>query len=591
MQGGAHRERLYPFILILTAVGFGSLCILPHIWQRLDRTYPFQGIEIMGTDQEQYYAARIREVQDGFWGLGSVYYSDLKDQPYVQPPLPEWVQGGLGILLGLDAARTVVFSKFFFGALLFVFMTLFCLRLSGRKWWSLLAVSAVLLAGFVFSDPTLLPRVLRGVFTDAQFLRFSRLTNPQFSSTLFFAALFFLIGWARTGSRRDLIITGVLTGLSFYAYPYTWTYLGAMLLVLLIMYAWQRERLRVYQLLILAAITAVVAIPYLLNQMAVMQHPLFEDVKTRFILLRTHDPVIGLYMLALLIVGLFFARRVSDKPEVVTSLALAGVLSMNQQVLTGLQLMVHHYHWFYVHPLAVMLLLLFLGPLLIEPILKWILPSKMVSGVEPWNGRAAAVALCLVFFVVLGTLFQRESYYNQRVFWGSLQKAAGIFEYFGENGNAGDVVYSPGFEVELLPVYTSVDVYNGGNVMCLCPEKRNLTAFFFEKWLQGLTPERAREEFPTSRRFELSSRWRGTYYREVCGNYECIPDAVVEEGIVAYEEYIAFSTSKKLALYPLHYLLFRRDEIPDARSMQEVIVQSTSVYEDETYIVWKLREA
>ena len=188
---------------------FGVLCVLPNIWQRMDEKYPFAGIEMMGTDQEFYYASRIGQVLEGDWWIADPYYG-TKQKNFVQPPLPEWFEGGLGLIFHLDTARTVTLVKLVLGTLLFFVMTLFFAHFTRCRWWSLFAVTAFLCAGFFFSAPQDLFSVISNPNFGGEFLRFSRLTNPLFSSLLFFLTLNAFLSWAQNGSRVGLIFAGIL---------------------------------------------------------------------------------------------------------------------------------------------------------------------------------------------------------------------------------------------------------------------------------------------------------------------------------------------------------------------------------------------
>ncbi len=154
-----HRFATTPFGLVyhlsafLLALLFAAAVLLPHVLQRFDTEYPFRGMEIMGTDAENYYAARVRDIADGFPSLGNAYYADLKDTPSVQPPLPEWIIATISRILHLDPVFGFVFCKGLFAFLLTIAMIGAFASMTGMPWLSLVAVSVLLFANALLNAP------------------------------------------------------------------------------------------------------------------------------------------------------------------------------------------------------------------------------------------------------------------------------------------------------------------------------------------------------------------------------------------------------------------------------------------------------
>lgn len=570
---------LWYVAVLLVGMLFGATSLLPNIWQRFEPSYPFQGIEIMGTDQEDFYATRIREVQDGFWFLGNVYHAEGKDLPNVQPPLAEWVMDGMGLLLGLDAARTVLLMKFLFGILLTASMTCFCTRVTRRPWWSLMAVSAVLFAWFLFASPSVFWGTITGSLPGTGFLRFSRPSHPLFSSTLFFSALWTLLVWLDTRKRSFLLLSGILTGASFYDYPFTWTYIGIIVLCTGLRALIRREGWILRGICMFSLIVAFIALPYVVHQFLLLEHPFYDDFARRVGMVYTREPLFGGWILFLLLLSLMFWERGGKYGWFVTSIAISGIVVLNQQVITGVSVMPHHYHWYYTHPLAVLFTILIVGPWVFE---------RFVPHLS-LGGRRCGFLFLLFILLALGVDFQRDSYREVRQMWGENQHMAGVLSFLTEHGNSKNVVYAPSIQ-QLIPVYTPLNVYNAANAStCLCSDDEQRDRYFFELWLNGVTPQEASHSLPTTRRFELSSRLHSIYYREAAGGYDRIPDAEVDKAIRAYREYYARSIEEKLALYPVHFFAFPQEQWNTySGPLQTVQERSTLVYRDDYYEVWEL---
>ncbi|TSC80448.1 MAG: hypothetical protein G01um101425_102 [Candidatus Peregrinibacteria bacterium Gr01-1014_25] len=571
-------ERRWRYALATLATAYGLLCILPNILQRLDLVFPFAGIEMLGGDQEVYYAARVREVLDGNMMVGNVYNSD-KSLPYAQPPLPEWLMGGVGLVLGLDVGATLLVGKWLFGTLLFLTMGGFLASLSRRPWWSLAATASVLCAWFLFASPSALWDALRGAPLSSEFLRFARLTNPQVSLTLFFASLWGMVVWMTNRRLMALLLTGVLTGASFYAYPYTWSYLlttgGVLTLLACIRRDWRLAR----GLVAIGVIAAIVATPYGIHQSIVVNHPAYAGLLERFGLVHTRAPIWGVWLTALLAIGCFAPKRIGRQWILVTALAWAGAIVMNQQLLTGVTIVPHHYHWYFIHPLAVAFVILWAGPLAQERIRHHL----------PHRTRGLLTAIILLMCFAWGVKLQVDSYRAQREQWGEAQRAAGVLAFLDSPALREQTVYVQDELQELTSVFSRANTLYANNITigCLCSQEWLRDILFFELWLQGLTPADAEKRFATDLRGLLSARVHAIYYRESAGGYDRLPDTEVQERIREYRDYVALPLAAKRALHPMDAILLPvgSQRTPALRAMMQ---GGVLVYEDDVYRLWRL---
>lgn len=568
----------YRFQWVVTgamALLFGISCILPNLWQRVDPQYPFQGIEALGADQEYYYAVRIREVLDGHWLLGDVYHAD-KNLPYLQPPLPEWVEGGMGLLLGLKIGPTILLSKMLFGTLLFLCMTLMWTRLTARPWLSLLATSAVLFSWFLFASPASLIDALKGLPLGADFARFSRLTNPQFSVMLFFLSLSAAADWYVRHRRLSLLIAAVTTGVSFYAYPYTWSYLLVFFGLLFLWCCIQKEWKRVRHMVLFFCIVLIIALPSLLHLASASQHPAYPTLVQRFGLIHSRAPIGGYWMFIFLLLAVSAGKRISHESPLLIIIALSAIVVMNQQLVTGTVIVPHHYHWYFIHPLAVSMFMVTLGSL-----------------AAPYVCRIGQHATVFVFsFFLLSTVYwgiryQRDAYHSQRQTWGQMQHAAGIYKFLDSLPRP--IVYGKDLLGELVPVFTSADLSFAGsaNIACLCPFDVIRDGYFWKLWLEGVTARYVEDTFLTTGRGDVSARLHGLYYREAEGAYERMPDDDIRRAIDAYRDYTASTFIEKLRRSPTDILILER-AAPQNPHLHDVLMRSSLVYQDEWYEAWQI---
>ena len=97
--------------------------IAPQIYFRFNQGY--HGVDVHKTDAEAHYLARVQEVKDGYFKLGSVYTKDRKDQPYLEPPLSPILAGFIPKVFNLNSPDTALFVRFLFPFLTFLALYFF----------------------------------------------------------------------------------------------------------------------------------------------------------------------------------------------------------------------------------------------------------------------------------------------------------------------------------------------------------------------------------------------------------------------------------------------------------------------------------
>lgn len=569
--------RRYRFALTACAVVFGLLCILPNILQWA--IGPYDGITIMGGDQELYYASRMREVMDGHWMLGNVYFAD-KELPFLQPPLPEWIMGSIGILTGGDMVRAYLIVKFLFGMLLVITMTGAWSQLTQRPWWSLAGAMTVLCAWFLFASPSALLTAVQGKPLGSDFLRFARLTNPQVSSTLFFGSLWAILAWRRQRRVARWLLAACLTGAMFYAYPYAWSFAGAALGIVTLEAAVRRRWQEVRALLLLGVGIGIVALPWLLHQHAIGSHPAFAGLAERFGLVQTHAPIWGVWLTVLTVIGVVAGAVISPRqPDMARGLCFAGAVVMNQQLITGVTIVPHHYHWYFIAPLAILITLTLLGPPLSQRIRAW-------TG----SGQSMLFVAVIVVAICWGVKYQWDSFAAQRSAWTRLQGAAPVLHAAAELLPADATVWADADVRELIPVYTPLNVWSAlnGNIGCLCSVEELRDRYFLNLWMDGLQPEDALAQLSGPLRPILSGNIHAIHYRETAGDYAAIPDALIEAYSIAYGQFAADRARGLPLPLPLDALVLPADQLPPAAL--QPLLEAQPAFHDERYALWRMRD-
>lgn len=530
---------------IVLALLFASTVVLPNFLQRFDRQYPFQGIEMMATDAETHYAVRYHEILDGHHGLGNAYFSAPKDQPSLQPPIPEWTLAMLSRLTPFEAAFDFILFKGLSAFVVFIVAFFLAHAITGRRYESLASVTVMLFAAAAFSAPWNLIDVLSsGSFATFGWLRFARPVNPLWTMSWVYLTILFLSKWVRTAEIVWIVFAALTTSLLLYAYFYAWTYLLTIVGLLLLWYALHKDTKRLLHILLFFGIFALLGSIYFLHLAELTQHPWYLETSRRQGLIPSREPVFGVWMIVLIFLSVF-GKRIAWKEQwpLVMALAFGGMIAMNQQLLTGQHLFPEHYHWYFVQPFGTLLAALLV-----------LLTSREWLPVAAYRGLIAGT---IIFSVAFGFMQQRDTYETYRAEWGLKQVYAPVLAFVHNNLPADSVVHSlDSALVDLVPVYTSMNVYTFSQaVNYLAPTERLRDVFFFTLWLAGFTPEDARTRFPTSMRWAVGSSIYAGYYRELGGNYDALPDELVLQHVKDYERYYALSFEEKMDLYPLDYVI------------------------------------
>ena len=564
---------------VVVSFVFGLLAAAPALLFRIDPAADYRGIEMQGTDAEAHYAARVKEMQDGFTSAANVFYSAPKQQPFLFAPMPEWTASLIARPFGLDAPRALTLSHMVFGTAACAVMIGFFYTFSRRFWWALLSVSVWMFAGFVFSGPSMLMRIVLGTQGAISFLSFARPISPEWSALLFFGALWGFVAWIRNGSRRALVLAAVATILSVYSYLYVWTLLGPLFVIAFVRYALRRDSRRLIELTVCASIIVLASLPYAANVWAAMHHPFYEETTRRHGMVASRHIVMGAYLVFLPLLVLAFRKRLGAMAWVAGAFAVAAIIAENQQIITGRSMVIAHYHWYFVKPFTAILFVMLIGSWVYD---RW---------GRPWFHRRAQfarnlliVAILLMMLFGVGALYQFRSYEVARPTWRGYQSTSGALSWLRLNTHAGDVVYASGVIRELIPVYTSADVYWAINApLYLSSDVRARDAYFFQLWLAGVSADEAEATLFTTRRTELSSWVYSIYYREA-GSYDQIPDEEVRRAVDAYRVYLARSIDERLLAYPLDYVVIAHTD-PVSEGWKAIKDRSKQVYQDEAFEV------
>lgn len=549
-----HKEH---WAMLFLALLVASIVALPQVYFRFDPATEglYQGIENF---PDSPWSPRVREVQDGHPLLGSPYYKEGKDDPYLFQPFGTMVWGYLGKLFSLDINNTFLFSRFVLTFVASILIYSFVFLVSRNKLAALTSMVVILLADSVVSYSGML-KFLHGISPE-DYLSIGKPVNNTMIYIPFFGFLVSMLLYYRTWFWRYGILSGVLLGINFYNYFYTWTFLYAFLGVLFTFLLMQKKWSEAGRVTAVGIGGVIVAIPYLLNLYQATMHPLYEVVSMRFGIVLSHAPhFVGVTVLAALFIFVVGFPR-SDRKTYFFGLALllAPFITMNQQLITGKVMQASHYHWYFHKPLA----LIFVSIVLFR-----------LFSLELFAPYRRVCALALITFCVgVGLFIQIDSYHNSVVDGRGVlierQKYGPIVDWLSQNAERDAVVFGNNEVSHLTVLYTPLDVFYHRSAYAAfsATEERLHDMLFTFYRLEGVSHDTVREVF-TRERGHISANLYGVYYRDLFGSEEAIPDAIIEDMIVQYRETLSTPftlwVSDMFMKYGVRYLVWDRKTDPD----------------------------
>jgi hypothetical protein len=571
------------YLTLGLAVLFAIVCVLPNVWFAWDPATRGHHMAFLETDAELHYAARVQEVMEGSWRASNVYYAGSDDVPYFFAPLPEMTIALIGRMAGLNAPDAITATRALFGGALWFLFTAFLTYWSRRWALSLLSVAALMLAGPLFPWPQMLVNVVLNTSGSLDFLAYSRPIHPQFSSLLFVGALWGLLAWRRTRARWPLAITAVCTIASFYTYVFVWTFLGVVYAIVAARVMIQRDTRAMRDGAWFALIVVAGLLPYAWNVVQATHHSWYAETARRHGMIATHEPVLSITALLLLALAIATQKRFGADAWLSWALGIAGIVVLNQQVITGQSLASPHYHWYFIRPLLIIMLVLTIGG--------WV--EDLFTRRWPRSPRAFGwiVGGCVIAAFAFGALFQWRSYHSHLASARSWLAMEPALAYVRDHARKGEVVYAPDLFRGFTAVYTSADAYWANDAgLYLSSDERSRDAYFMDLWMNGVTADQAERELLTTRRAELASRISAIYYREATGSYEGMPAALVREHVAAYRVFLAQSEDARISAYPLHYAV-----LPSGMAITDgtraLTRRGTRVFSSDSYDVFAISGA
>lgn len=485
-----HRRAIV-LAMFIGACTFASYLIVPIL---LGEAY--LGIMPMYYDDSNIYRARIQEVIDGHPNVVSSYLHEYKKEPTNVAPVGEWLYALPAFVFGLS---TVMWAYIFLlPAVLFFLVYLFTRTLIGggsdrSELLTALAAGATTVFGFEFVDYHYLLSLFSGA-VPAAFV-WTRPVNPVLGALGLFGLLFLLWKLLEGKWPRAYMPGGILIA-AMVGYYFAWGMALALLSVLFLSYAVQREYRKVRSLFFAGVISLLAISPYLYSAFMSFGGDEGKWAAQRTGMFFTHEPIINTVLLVTTVfVGLcfFYAYRKGYVGEARQSwiflgaMLAAGWLAFNEQVITGRSIWYHHFVQYTV-PFSYV-------AILSASYLSW---RRVVQHL--WNWAMGSLLFLMIAYGLYATFTVYRGSINT---FHDQQKYAALIKWFNQNA-AEECVVLPVERGEgiakFIPAYTHCDVYLTASAFYAAPPERVLHNYLLQLRLGGLKPEDAEAYFNANER-------------------------------------------------------------------------------------------
>ncbi len=520
-SGLLHRH--WPALLL--AFLLGALTIAPHLIFMQDSAY--RGIQMMGAEAEEHYVARIQEVNDGYPSTGNVFLPD-KNVPYLMPGLGENIVARLGNLFNASAAVTDIFSKFLFPFLITLLIYALCYSLFGSRIIALLGAVIALVGDNLMSTPHTWLALLQGVSTTSNFMTLARPVNPQVTDIFLFGGMlvFYKAFVQRVPRAWEVALLGLIAGASLYVSPYPSTFLGGVLGVSFLWFAYKKDRSRARGVFLSGVLMALCSVPYILNYLQLTASPDYAALALRQGLVHGHAPLISFWLIIMLVLALFAWPKRYPQARIFYLFSVVVLIMLNnQQIVTGVSVVPSHYHWYITKPLIGILLAMYAWI-----VLEWATRRQWL--------RALGIAAILALLLCNAFIVQRASYDAHYQYALGLQRYAPVFVYLNTLSPNMSIWADTRFSF-YIPIYTRQNVPNNFYALYYPVSQRYLVERLLLNYeLEGVPGNEILATLQRDRA-DVSAKVFGIYYREQYGSYADIPDSLLETYADEYKAQLA----------------------------------------------------
>lgn len=487
-----HKLALIFFIIV------GIISVAPHLAFRVSLGEKYRGIYMMQTANELEYLSRIQEIRDGHLLLGSVPFFEYKENPPLVPPnILEILLALLSGFFNMSIQTALIISKFFLPAILFVLIYFLVSSLTLNKESSsnkinATAASLLIVLGYDLVDYRTVMNYFLRLSSPNDFLLWTRPINPILGGILIYS--FLLLLWelykdqqtkSRVAKKVFVILCGIVFGMAVTSYFFSWGIILSLVGIFIIFSLLKSRYKFIKDLFLICFIGLIMALPYLYNIFSVFGSSLYKEASIRTGLMEGHQPILNKFLILSIIIffifNLFKLKELRHKDWFLFSLALilAGLVALNQQIITGVTIWPFHFVQ-YTIPLSLTAL--------------FVVSYNSIQKKYPriWLGIVVIFIAVSLFF---GTYTQASTYRQSYSYYKQIQQVDSVFNWINKNTQKDCVILSRDHEFlnRAVLVYTHCNVYLSSFNTYLIPFERLYSGYLVMLGLEGIEKEEIEE--------------------------------------------------------------------------------------------------
>lgn len=550
----------------------------------------FRGVPYLAGGDDTVYLSKLSAViYRGDLRLVNPGTYEYQAGPMFIPSLPEVVEGLLGRSLSLTPWQTDILATFLFPAIICFLFYLLAMELSGSFKFSVLSALASMFAYYWFT-----PNIAAILSLSSDYLKpaliFSRPISPQFHFIPFLLTLYLIYRSIFAESRYFIVaLAGISSGLLFYMSLYYWTFIysGLALMFIIDLARGRRERFKKY--LIIALFSSIISIPFWVSYLKVNQLPYFDEIFRRMGGIYTHRadiPAIEAVFLAFLIFMRFFVPAKKEQLYYLISFAGAGLICLNQQVITGKT--IQPQHWHLLNNKIIIIFSIFICASFLFRI--WERSALLGRLLRKLKSARFFCFLCLLLFAQ-GMIQQNFNYANRSPLCAELQEMGGALKYMHNYLPADAVILTDPFrlkEEQLISSLTKNYPYLSGSFFMTSTirdaeiKERYFAALHFFSY----SPQEAEGLF----RVMNGGLFRGLAVHLSCGGSSEENAAYIANLKNEYVSYVNIKPLVALRRYKADYVLSDNAKRTRLVSNKQIAEDLKPIYDDGLYSIYKISD-
>src|SRR3989338_4112351 len=513
----------------------GLIALAPHIIFPLQFGKEYKGIYMMQTANETEYLARIKEITDGHWKLGSVPFYEYKNNPPLMPPNAlDFLYAGANFITGISISNLVIVSKFFLPALFFLLIYFLIRQLTRNKEFLSNKINAVgsgflIVLGYDLVDYGSLISYIRGASSPNDFLLWTRPINPIFGGISLLSKNWLLL--------KRICLT---------------TFLGILF-----------------------------STPYLYNIYMATKNSIYKESAVRTGIFYGRELMLNKFLILALavFVAASFVVFIKNKKKksfnfwgekwwfVCLAMIVCGFIAFNQQLITGQTVWPYHFVQ-YTIPLSVTALFITL------------------YNFSFFSYGFRRVCVTIVFISIasslsFGVYTQSIAYKNNFESYREKQKYAEVFDWLNNNAKKDCVVLTEDkiFFNKAITIYTDCDVYLSDFNSFMVPNERLYNNYMVFLKLQGVN-ESSIEEYVKKNTQDVAVHFygaEGLVYGSTSPSFLVIKDKFIND----YKKFLSEDFMDKIKKYKVDYF------IVELKNKNGDFSQLTGVFSSENFLIFQ----